>query len=605
MVFNVVDQVLPKKRKRFNKNRKKAWRKKTNISEAEEALDNERREERFGGPLEEKRDSELLFLDLGDGSSGAHSKDEECRLEFFLDKVPGEPGSSGNKKNVGLKPSRKKVQAKTLKSHQFISGLQGAKPPHKPQSKQNAVSVAKKKKALLQMKNSKLIEKFKLSAKQIEDSKIVNGPPVIIRRKFDCDLWTERADDTSKECIKKGLEDSFIKDISNYYRTETKQRSVKVPNCRYVPVSKLNAVEIPKAGTSYNPAYGDHQELMQEAVLQEEKRQKKNERIERATTRFFPTIDKAPSESTWLAEMSEGLPKTADEALEDDKNEMETICSVPEVLDLSERHSFKETICSVPEVLDLGERHSFKETVCSVPEVLDLGERHSFKETVCSVPEVLDLGERHSFKETVCSVPEVLELGERHSFKETVCSVPEVLDLGERHSFKDDKEQMTVTSKAKTEKKTKKQRKKEQKQKIIQVKRLQEKKKRVRDSDVFRIKRYLKEIDESEKLTKKRIDGRIARKEQLKSMPRRLGSLKFEEEDVQVKLGDELPDSLRQITPAMNLIEERFKHLQRRNLIEPRLPHKMKRKYKLKKTVKRSYKMEFEKISQMSDLVSK
>ncbi|XP_071551200.1 ribosome biogenesis protein NOP53 isoform X8 [Panulirus ornatus] len=586
MVFNVVDQVLPKKRKRFNKNRKKAWRKKTNISEAEEALDNERREERFGGPLEEKRDSELLFLDLGDGSSGAHSKDEECRLEFFLDKVPGEPGSSGNKKNVGLKPSRKKVQAKTLKSHQFISGLQGAKPPHKPQSKQNAVSVAKKKKALLQMKNSKLIEKFKLSAKQIEDSKIVNGPPVIIRRKFDCDLWTERADDTSKECIKKGLEDSFIKDISNYYRTETKQRSVKVPNCRYVPVSKLNAVEIPKAGTSYNPAYGDHQELMQEAVLQEEKRQKKNERIERATTRFFPTIDKAPSESTWLAEMSEGLPKTADEALEDDKNEMETICSVPEVLDLSERHSFKETICSVPEVLDLGERHSFKETVCSVPEVLDLGERHSFKETVCSVPEVL-------------------ELGERHSFKETVCSVPEVLDLGERHSFKDDKEQMTVTSKAKTEKKTKKQRKKEQKQKIIQVKRLQEKKKRVRDSDVFRIKRYLKEIDESEKLTKKRIDGRIARKEQLKSMPRRLGSLKFEEEDVQVKLGDELPDSLRQITPAMNLIEERFKHLQRRNLIEPRLPHKMKRKYKLKKTVKRSYKMEFEKISQMSDLVSK
>ncbi|XP_071551202.1 ribosome biogenesis protein NOP53 isoform X10 [Panulirus ornatus] len=586
MVFNVVDQVLPKKRKRFNKNRKKAWRKKTNISEAEEALDNERREERFGGPLEEKRDSELLFLDLGDGSSGAHSKDEECRLEFFLDKVPGEPGSSGNKKNVGLKPSRKKVQAKTLKSHQFISGLQGAKPPHKPQSKQNAVSVAKKKKALLQMKNSKLIEKFKLSAKQIEDSKIVNGPPVIIRRKFDCDLWTERADDTSKECIKKGLEDSFIKDISNYYRTETKQRSVKVPNCRYVPVSKLNAVEIPKAGTSYNPAYGDHQELMQEAVLQEEKRQKKNERIERATTRFFPTIDKAPSESTWLAEMSEGLPKTADEALEDDKNEMETICSVPEVLDLSERHSFKETICSVPEVLDLGERHSFKETVCSVPEVLDLGERHSFKETVCSVPEVLDLGERHSFKETVCSVPEVL-------------------DLGERHSFKDDKEQMTVTSKAKTEKKTKKQRKKEQKQKIIQVKRLQEKKKRVRDSDVFRIKRYLKEIDESEKLTKKRIDGRIARKEQLKSMPRRLGSLKFEEEDVQVKLGDELPDSLRQITPAMNLIEERFKHLQRRNLIEPRLPHKMKRKYKLKKTVKRSYKMEFEKISQMSDLVSK
>lgn len=49
---------------------------------------------------------------------------------------------------------------------------------------------------------------------------------------------------------------------------------------------------------------------------------------------------------------------------------------------------------------------------------------------------------------------------------------------------------------------------------------------------------------------------------------------RFEEEDVPVKLGDELPDCLRRITPTVNPIEERFKNLQRRNLIEPRLPHK-------------------------------
>lgn len=56
------------------------------------------------------------------------------------------------------------------------------------------------------------------------------------------------ADDITQECKKKGLEDSFIKDISDYYKTQMKQRPVKVPNCRYVEVSKLSAVEIPKAG---------------------------------------------------------------------------------------------------------------------------------------------------------------------------------------------------------------------------------------------------------------------------------------------------------------------------------------------------------------------
>lgn len=49
---------------------------------------------------------------------------------------------------------------------------------------------------------------------------------------------------------------------------------------------------------------------------------------------------------------------------------------------------------------------------------------------------------------------------------------------------------------------------------------------------------------------------------------------RFEEEDIAVSLGDELPDSLRNVTPAVELLEERFKNMQRRNILEPRLKHK-------------------------------
>nr|XP_045595140.1 ribosome biogenesis protein NOP53-like [Procambarus clarkii] len=494
-MVEVVDQVVPNtKRKRFNKNKKKAWRKRTNITDVEDKLEEERREERYGGPLEEKSSNELLFLDVGDEAADREVqdemgiKDEDVILEYTLDKVPGDSGGSG-KKIVELKPSTGKRRIKSLKSHQFLNGLQGARAPRKPRAKREVLAIAMKKKQQLEAKGPTVAKKFKQAVKQIEAAKeeASNRPKSIIKNKFTLDLWSEGGDDVTQECKKKGLEESFIKDISFYYRAQRKLRPVKVPKNRYVKPSKLKPVLLPEAGTSYNPSYIDHQKLLQKAVSQEATQLRKIERIERATTRMFPTVDKAPTAETWLEEMSQGLPKAGGE---EEEEEVEMVV---------------------------------------------------------------------------------------------------------------EKEKLTVTSKPKNEKKTKKQRRKEQKLKLAKLKRLQQKEQRVRSSNIFRVKTYQKEIDQSEDLTKKRILGRSARKEQLKSMPHRLGRLRFEEEDIAVTLGDELPDCLRRAAPAVDLIEERFKSLQRRNVIEPRLPHKLQRKYKLKKTVKRSYKEEFAKIEKMVD----
>lgn len=75
---------------------------------------------------------------------------------------------------------------------------------------------------------------------------------------------------------------------------------------------------------SYNPSYESHQKLLLRAVKQEEKRLKKDQKVERATTKMFPTIDKAPTQASWLTEMSEGLPNVdEDEENEDEEDEEE------------------------------------------------------------------------------------------------------------------------------------------------------------------------------------------------------------------------------------------------------------------------------------------
>ena len=57
-----------------------------------------------------------------------------------------------------------------------------------------------------------------------------------------------------------------------------------------------------------------------------------------------------------------------------------------------------------------------------------------------------------------------------------------------------------------------------------------------------------------------------------------------------IKLTDELPASLRELKPESNLFQERFNSLQKRNIIETRVPVSARRRYQLKEEEKYSYK---------------
>jgi len=68
----------------------------------------------------------------------------------------------------------------------------------------------------------------------------------------------------------------------------------------------------------------------------------------------------------------------------------------------------------------------------------------------------------------------------------------------------------------------------------------------------------------------------------------RLGKQKFQAEEKSSLIATTIASSLRSAKPTMNLLEDRFKSLQQRNVIEPRERAKKHRRYALKVFQKRN-----------------
>ncbi|XP_071753410.2 ribosome biogenesis protein NOP53 isoform X1 [Centroberyx gerrardi] len=138
-------------------------------------------------------------------------------------------------------------------------------------------------------------------------------------------------------------------------------------------------------------------------------------------------------------------------------------------------------------------------------------------------------------------------------------------------------------------KKTERQRKKERADKIKEQRRQANRQQTDRRQQLFQLRSIKASIKQVEQKTKERQKQRKANQEAQKAQPRRLGKLKFQAQDLEVQLSDELAGSLRQLKPEGSVLKDRFKSLQKRNLIEPRERAKFKRKHKLKYVEKRAF----------------
>merc|ERR1712142_786255 len=116
---------------------------------------------------------------------------------------------------------------------------------------------------------------------------------------------------------------------------------------------------------------------------------------------------------------------------------------------------------------------------------------------------------------------------------------------------------------------------------------------RIRENEVFKARTLRKDIKKfDEEVEKKRKLKRKEWAERAKTRTKRLGKRYFSNAEVEIKLSEELPESLRQLAPEGDALLDRFVSLQRRNVIEPRIPFRKKnqKKYKPKLYEKKSHK---------------
>merc|ERR1711935_806438 len=136
------------------------------------------------------------------------------------------------------------------------------------------------------------------------------------------------------------------------------------------------------------------------------------------------------------------------------------------------------------------------------------------------------------------------------------------------------------------DRKDKKDRRKEQKQRKQTIRAQRRKRLRILMNQVYQEKKLKKE---QEGIVERRT-FKQAKKET--HMPR-LSNIKWRAPDQDVKLTEELSESLRELVPEGNVLTDRYQSFVARAMIEPRNKHKQTRKFKVKYQQKRAFR-EFE-----------
>eukprot|EP01134_Creolimax_fragrantissima_P000389 CFRG0389T1 len=109
-------------------------------------------------------------------------------------------------------------------------------------------------------------------------------------------------------------------------------------------------------------------------------------------------------------------------------------------------------------------------------------------------------------------------------------------------------------------------------------------------NELYRLKTLKKEVEQDEEEHAVTMAARDVDREEAMTKPKKLGKYKFEDTHMDVQLPEELSGSLRLMKAETNLIRDRFKSMQARNMMEVRKKVVFKRRYKMKEYEKRSFK---------------
>eukprot|EP00088_Acartia_fossae_P053849 TRINITY_DN614_c0_g1_i1.p1 TRINITY_DN614_c0_g1~~TRINITY_DN614_c0_g1_i1.p1 ORF type:complete len:505 (+),score=184.75 TRINITY_DN614_c0_g1_i1:52-1566(+) len=463
----------PKISRKVAKKSKKNWRKNIDITAVEDALEEQRFEERIGGSFATKESKDFFVLDTGgeteEGTKKKKKKNKEIKpFKCFslLEGLPGVPDPAPQRDRIKTADERMnpvvKKKKQLLESQGFVS-------------QKDKVAKLNREKHLLAKKATELDRKTRR------------------RTEFDFDLWGEENNQgaVAENKEKKGVDNSWIEKETKVH-TDTwtsKHRPKEGLKRNQKSKTLLPAVEVPHPGQSYNPALADHQDILWKAAMVEIDKEKEQLRIERLTTGMFPKKSDAPNEETYFKEMAVGIPELGGEQPED-----------------SDEDSHEKE-------------------------------------------------------------------GEK----------------GEEGEEEKEKVDGATPFKPKTRKQKRNQVRRDKIQRINKGLKME----KLKEEGIFTLKSIKKEMNAREEETKARQKRKAEREIEKLKNPAQLSNYKYEPQEIEIKLSDELTGNLRNLKPEGSILEDRYKSMQRRNIVETRIKHHAK-KAKVKIVDKKSHKMGFE-----------
>jgi len=480
----------PKVNKASKKN-KKSWRKNVDMQQVNQFLDEQRFEERVGGSFSDRPDEKLFSIET---------------------EANGEKEAKKNRKEI-----------KPLRCFANLEGLPGAKDPKPvrnhtltPEERENPIVKAMKQQKI---KSGKVQKKFKDKradrAAHLKMKEAGKEEAATRRRtKFDFDLWDAESEVKGMKAAVSDKDREKAEGLKDWVKEEGLVHNA-IGQAKYVPKysksrnfstgTSLPAVEVPDPGASYNPNLDDHQNLLWKAAIVEIQKEKDLQKIERATTAMFPTKKDAPTEKSYMQEMSEGIAELTGENEEENDEDVEVNSEIEE-------------------------------------------------------------GEE-----------KINETGDEVSKEKLVGDDNE-----------DDESKTILKPKTRKQKRDKRKRMFEEQQKG------RDKDTKLREIEITRLKSIKKELKAEDKKTTENQERRAKATEEKMAGPLKLSNYEFEPQEIEIKLSDELTGNLRNLRPEGSLLEDRFKSLQKRNMIEVRVKQKTVKRLKRKTFEKRSHKMGWE-----------
>lgn len=138
---------------------------------------------------------------------------------------------------------------------------------------------------------------------------------------------------------------------------------------------------------------------------------------------------------------------------------------------------------------------------------------------------------------------------------------------------KEEKEFKSLNPPVKNVKKTLKQRRKQKEQQDLQRALRNKKIEKKKISDLHVLKRIDKQLAKASAEQKIQLELRKKRLEKKAKSVKRLTKMKYEEPDLEFNMVNDLTDNLRNIKTEGNVLQERFRSLQKRNILQPTKKH--------------------------------